>query len=88
MTEKDRDREPDDRDARRSDENVLEAFGEENVTSGAATRGRGTTGAPLDEESARASGTGPTATPPGTGPGGNVRTPGTAVSGGPTEAGR
>jgi hypothetical protein len=42
----------------------------------------------IDPESARASGTGPTSTPTGTGPGGNVRTPGTAVSGGPTEGGR
>ena len=61
---------------------------EESVTSGRATRGRGVEGAPLDEAAAKTSGTGPTSTPTGTGPGGNVRTPGTAVSGGPTEGGR
>ena len=32
--------------------------------------------------------TGPTATPTGTGPGGDTKTRGTAVSGGPTESGR
>jgi hypothetical protein len=61
---------------------------EQSVTSGRATRGRAVEGAPLDREAAATSGTGPTSTPTGTGPGGNVRTPGTAVSGGPTEGGR
>ena len=61
---------------------------EQPVTSGRPTRGKGTPGAALDEDSARSSGTGPTSSPTGTGPGGSVRTPGTAVSGGPTEGGR
>lgn len=61
---------------------------EQSVTGGRATRGRGVEGAPLNKEAAVTSGTGPTSTPTGTGPGGNVRTPGTAVSGGPTEGGR
>lgn len=58
---------------------------------GETTRGRGVEGAPIDEEAARASGTGPTSSPPGTGPaadGGAARTPGTAGSGGPIEPGR
>ena len=61
---------------------------EESVKSGRARRGRGTKGAAMDEDTARSSGTGPTPSSTGTGPGGDVRTPGTAVSGGPTKGGR
>jgi hypothetical protein len=63
----------------------------EPLSGGESTRGRATDGAPLDEELLRASGTGPTSSPPGTGPGADgssARTPGTASSGGPIEPGR
>jgi hypothetical protein len=65
-----------------------EGAGGEQVTSGGGTRGKDVERATIDEEAARASGTGPTSGPTGTGPVGNVRTPGTAVTGGPTESGR
>ena len=49
---------------------------EESVVGGGATRGRRARGRTVDRDTARASGTGPTSTPTGAGPSGDVRTPG------------